>query len=84
MCSKKKARFRRCSVSAGETPFAEPQHLNCAAKPSTLSTPPQFGSPDANLGDGTLGQVIGTQIDNREPAASQEILLLEDHGLTGR
>ena len=32
---------------------------------NALNTP-QFGTPDALVGDGTFGQITNTQIDNRE------------------
>jgi len=47
-------------------PFAESQRLEMRFEPSTRSHTPVRAAPDANLGDGTFGQVTSTQIHNRE------------------
>ncbi len=47
-------------------PFADEQHLEVRFEAFNALNTPQFAAPDANLGDGTFGQVTSTQIDNRE------------------
>jgi hypothetical protein len=46
--------------------FAESQQLEMRFEAFNALNTPQFAAPDANLGDGTSGQVTSTQIDNRE------------------
>ena len=47
-------------------PFAESQRLEMRFEAFNALNTPQYAAPDANLGDGTFGQVTSTQIDNRE------------------
>jgi outer membrane receptor protein involved in Fe transport len=47
-------------------PFAESQHLEMRFEAFNALNTPQYAAPDANLGDGTFGQVTSTQINNRE------------------
>jgi hypothetical protein len=47
-------------------PFAESQRLEMRFEAFNALNTPQFAAPDANLGDGTFGQVTSTQINNRE------------------
>jgi hypothetical protein len=47
-------------------PFAESQRLELRFEAFNALNTPQYAAPDANLGDGTFGQVTSTQINNRE------------------
>jgi outer membrane receptor protein involved in Fe transport len=47
-------------------PFAESQRLEMRFEAFNALNTPQYAAPDANLGDGTFGQVTSTQINNRE------------------
>lgn len=46
--------------------YAESQRLEMRFEAFNALNTPQFAAPDANLGDGTFGQVTSTRINNRE------------------